>query len=280
MDKKLSNKIFRFITEAADQMQQETYVIGGYVRDLFLKRPSQDIDIVTLGSGIALAEQVAGLMKLKSKVIVFKNFGTAQLKYRNFDVEFVGARKESYRSDSRKPVVENGSLEDDQKRRDFTINAMAFRLNESGFGQLIDPFDGMNDLKMKIIRTPLDPDVTFSDDPLRMMRAVRFSAQLGFEIDVKTLQAIARNSDRIRIVSEERIADELNKMMMSPTPSVGFKLLDETGLLQIIFPELVKMKGVEVEKGIGHKDNFYHTLEVLDRISPNTDNLWLRWSAL
>lgn len=280
MDKKLSKKIFQNISEAADQMQQETYVIGGYVRDIFLNRPSNDIDIVTIGSGIALAEQVALRMKLKSKVAVFKNFGTAQLKYRNFDVEFVGARKESYRSESRKPVVEDGTLEDDQNRRDFTINALAFGLNKSNFGRLIDPFNGLNDLKNRIIRTPLDPDITFSDDPLRMLRAVRFSAQLNFEIEVETLQAIVRNRERIRIVSSERISDELNKMMMVPKPSVGFKLLEETGLLKIIFPELEKMKGIEVENGVGHKDNFYHTLEVLDRIAPHTDNLWLRWSAL
>jgi poly(A) polymerase len=280
MDKHLNSRIFRYISEAADQLQQETYVIGGYVRDFYMNHPSKDIDIVTLGSGIALAEKVAGLLPVKSKVTVFKNFGTAQLRYRGYDVEFVGARKESYHRDSRKPVVENGTLEDDQNRRDFTINAMAFGLNGDKFGQLVDPFNGIDDLEKGIIRTPLDPSVTFSDDPLRMMRAIRFSARLGFEIEVKTLQAIARNSERIRIVSAERIADELNNMLMVSSPSVGLKLLEETGLLNLIFPELARLKGVDVMKNIGHKDNFYHTLEVLDRIAPHTDNLWLRWAAL
>lgn len=280
MDKELNHKIFKHIAEVAGKIQQETYVIGGFVRDLYLKRPSKDIDIVTLGSGIELAENVASTLKPRPKVTVFKNFGTAQFKYRNYEVEFVGARKESYSHDSRKPVVENGTLEDDQNRRDFTINALALGLNEYNFGQLVDPFNGLDDLENKIIRTPLDPSITFSDDPLRMMRAIRFSTQLGFEIETKTLQAVARNKERIKIVSAERIADEINKIMMAPLPSVGFKLLEETGLLEIIFPELQKMKGIDVVNGTGHKDNFYHTLEVLDRISPNTDNLWLRWSAL
>lgn len=280
MEYKLNNRIFEYIAAAADEMSQETYVIGGFVRDLFLHRPSKDIDIVTLGSGIELAENVASKLKPRPKVSVFKNFGTAQLKYRNFDVEFVGARKESYRNDSRKPIVENGSLEDDQNRRDFTINALALGLNHHNFAKLVDPFGGLKDIEHKIIRTPLDPAITFSDDPLRMMRAIRFSTQLGFEIEVKTLQAIAANRERIKIVSAERISDELNKIMLSEKPSVGFKLLEETGILQLIFPELQKMKGVDVVKGIGHKDNFYHTLEVLDRIVPHTDNLWLRWSAL
>jgi poly(A) polymerase len=280
MDKRLNNKIFTQIAEAAVQLQQDTYITGGYVRDMFLKRHSKDFDIVTLGSGIELAEQVARSLKPKPKVTVFKNFGTAQLKYRNFEVEFVGARKESYRRDSRKPVVENGTLEDDQNRRDFTINALALSLNKENYGELIDPFNGLNDLKNRIIRTPLDPSVTFSDDPLRMMRAIRFSAQLNFVIEDKTLQAIAQNRERIKIVSDERITDELNKIMLAVTPSAGFKLLEETGLLQIIFPELEKMKGVDVVNRIGHKDNFYHTLEVLDRIAPQTDNLWLRWAAL
>lgn len=280
MNKKLNNKIFRQISETADGIQQETFVIGGFVRDLFLNRPSKDIDIVTLGSGIELAEQVARSLRPRSKVTVFKNFGTAQLKYRSYEVEFVGARKESYRSDSRKPIVENGTLEDDQNRRDFTINALALSLNKSNFGNLIDPFNGLRDLENKIIRTPLDPSFTFSDDPLRMMRAIRFSTQLGFEIEVKTMQAIAANRERIKIVSAERISDELNKIMLAEKPSVGFKLLEETGLLEIIFPELQKMKGVDIVNGTGHKDNFYHTLEVLDRIVPHTDNLWLRWSAL
>jgi poly(A) polymerase len=280
MKHKLKHKIFEYITEGAEQMGQETYVIGGYVRDLFLTRPSKDIDIVTLGSGIELAEQVARKLKPRPKVSVFKNFGTAQLKYLNFEVEFVGARKESYRSNSRKPIVENGTLEDDQNRRDFTINALALSLNKDSLGELLDPFNGLKDLEEKIIRTPLDPNITFSDDPLRMMRAIRFSTQLNFEIEGKTLQAIAANRERISIVSAERIADELNKIMMAEKPSVGFKLLEETGLLNIVFPELQQMKGVEIVKGIGHKDNFYHTLEVLDRIVPHTDNLWLRWSAL
>ena len=280
MHTNLNLKIFDIISKVSDEMQQESFVIGGYVRDIFLDRPSQDIDIVTLGSGIELAEAVAKNLKSKPEVIVFKNFGTAMLKYKALEIEFVGARKESYQRNSRKPVVENGSLEDDQNRRDFTINAMALSLNAANFGQLVDPFDGMEDLKNKIIRTPLNPSITFSDDPLRMMRAIRFSTQLGFEIEVKTLRAIAANKGRIKIVSAERIIDELNKIIMSPKPSSGFRLLEETGLLEIIFPELFYMKGIETINGIPHKDNFYHTLEVLDRISLNTDNLWLRWSAL
>lgn len=280
MNEHIKNKIFETISGAAANLNQETFVIGGYVRDLYLKRSSKDIDIVTLGSGIQLAEEVARQLKPRPQVNVFKNFGTAQLKFKNFEIEFVGARKESYQRNSRKPIVENGTLEDDQNRRDFTINTLALGLNKHNFGELVDPFGGMEDLNEKIIRTPLDPSVTFSDDPLRMMRAIRFSTQLNFEIETGTLQAIAKNRDRIKIVSHERIADELNKIMLSRKPSIGFKLLDETGLLKIIFPELAEMKGVDVVKGIGHKDNFYHTIEVLDRIAPNTDNLWLRWSAL
>ncbi|MEE4287460.1 MAG: HD domain-containing protein [Mariniphaga sp.] len=280
MKQKLKHKIFGIISEVADEINQETFVIGGFVRDLLLNRPSKDIDIVTLGSGIDLAEHVARKLKPRPQVAVFKNFGTAQLKCCNYEVEFVGARKESYRSESRKPVVENGTLEDDQNRRDFTINALALSLNKANFGELSDPFNGLNDLEHKIIRTPLDPNITFSDDPLRMMRAIRFSSQLHFEIEATTLQAIAANRERIKIVSAERIADEMNKIMMTEKPSVGFKLLEETGLLQIIFPELQQMKGVEIVKGTGHKDNFYHTLEVLDRIVPHTNNLWLRWAAL
>ena len=280
MNKHLKNKIFDTISNAAADLNLETYVIGGYVRDLFLERPSKDIDIVTLGSGIKLAETVAKKLSPSPRVNVFKNFGTAQLKYKKYEIEFVGARKESYQRNSRKPVVENGTLEDDQNRRDFTINALALRLNKNNFGELVDPFGGIQDLNDKIIRTPLDPSVTFSDDPLRMMRAIRFSTQLEFEIESKTLQAIAKNRERIKIVSGERIADELNKIMLSKKPSAGFKLLDETGLLKIIFPELSALKGVDVVNGIGHKDNFYHTLEVLDRIVPHTDNLWLRWAAL
>ncbi|WP_346861696.1 HD domain-containing protein [uncultured Draconibacterium sp.] len=258
----------------------KTYVIGGYVRDLQLKRPSKDIDIVTIGSGIDLANEVAKSLNPRPKVSIFKNFGTAMLKYKDLEVEFVGARKESYQRNSRKPIVENGTLEDDQNRRDFTINALALSLNKSNFGELLDPFNGIDDLENKIIRTPLDPDITFSDDPLRIMRAIRFATQLNFGIEEETLKAIARNKERIKIISAERVIDELNKIMMSQKPSKGFKLLEETGILEIIFPELQKMKGVERVKGIGHKDNFYHTLEVLDRIVPNTDNLWLRWSAL
>ena len=280
MQRKLKHKIFQEISKVADQMQQETYVIGGYVRDILLKRPSKDIDIVTVGDGIELANQVSKQLKNKPRVSVFKNFGTAMLKYKDLEVEFVGARKESYSQDSRKPTVENGTIEDDQNRRDFTINALAIGLNKSNFGELIDPFGGIKDLKNKIIRTPLDPDITFSDDPLRIMRAIRFSAQLGFEIHADTLQSIAKNKDRIKIISGERIIDELNKIIMSEKPSIGFKLLEETGLLEIIFPEMQKLKGIDVTNGIGHKDNFYHTLEVLDRIVPNTDNLWLRWSAI
>jgi len=276
----LKHKIFQTISGVADQMQVETYVIGGFVRDIYLKRPSKDIDIVTIGSGIELANQVSRQLKPAPRVNVFKNFGTAMLKFKDMEIEFVGARKESYQRDSRKPIVENGTLEDDQNRRDFTINALALSLNKHNFGELLDPFGGLEDLKNKTIKTPLDPDITFSDDPLRIMRAIRFATQLNFEIEDETLRAIARNKERIKIISGERIIDELNKIMMADKPSKGFKLLEETGLLQIIFPELQAMKGVEVVNGIGHKDNFYHTLEVLDRIVPNTDNLWLRWSAL
>jgi len=280
MKDKLKEKIFLDISRIADDMQLETYVIGGYVRDLLLDRPSKDIDIVTVGSGISLAESIAKSLKPKPRVNIFKNFGTAMLKYKDMEIEFVGARKESYQRNSRKPIVENGTLEDDQNRRDFTINALAVRLNKTNYGQLIDPFNGVEDLKNKIIRTPLDPDITFSDDPLRMLRAIRFSTQLNFTIQPATLQSISKNCERIKIISGERDIDELNKIMMTPKPSVGWKLLEETGLLKIIFPELQQMKGVDKVSGIGHKDNFYHTLEVLDRIVPNTDNLWLRWSAL
>ncbi len=280
MKNNLRLKIFHEIAAVADRLQMKTYVIGGYVRDLQLKRPSKDIDIVTIGSGIDLANEVAKSLNPRPKVSIFKNFGTAMLKYKDLEVEFVGARKESYQRNSRKPIVENGTLEDDQNRRDFTINALALSLNKSNFGELLDPFNGIDDLENKIIRTPLDPDITFSDDPLRIMRAIRFATQLNFGIEEETLKAIARNKERIKIISAERVIDELNKIMMSQKPSKGFKLLEETGILQIIFPELQKMKGVERVKGIGHKDNFYHTLEVLDRIVPNTDNLWLRWSAL
>lgn len=278
--KELKHKIFQTISEVADQMQTETYVIGGFVRDIYLNRPSKDIDIVTIGSGIELATQVSKQLRPTPKVNVFKNFGTAMLKFKDMEIEFVGARKESYQRNSRKPIVEDGTLEDDQNRRDFTINALALSLNQHNFGELLDPFNGLEDLQNKTIKTPLDPDITFSDDPLRIMRAIRFATQLNFEIEEQTYKAIARNKERIKIVSGERIIDELNKIMMADKPSKGFKLLEETGLLRIIFPELQAMKGVDVVNGIGHKDNFYHTLEVLDRIVPNTDNLWLRWSAL
>lgn len=280
MKQKLQLKIFQEISQTADEMQLETYVIGGFVRDIFLKRKSKDIDIVTVGSGIELAKRVSEKLKNKPHVNIFKNFGTAMLKYKDLEIEFVGARKESYQSDSRKPLVENGTLEDDQNRRDFTINALALGLNKSNFGELVDPFNGLEDLNNKIIRTPLSPDITFSDDPLRIMRAIRFSTQLGFEIQSETLQSISKNKERLNIISGERIIDEINKIMMSDKPSVGFKLMEETGILKIIFPELLQLKGVEKVNGIGHKDNFYHTLEVLDRIVPKTDNLWLRWSAL
>ncbi|WP_163322183.1 CCA tRNA nucleotidyltransferase [Draconibacterium mangrovi] len=280
MNSKLKEKIFKDIQAVADRVETETYVIGGYVRDLFLERPSKDIDIVTIGSGIDFANEVAKSLKPRPRVNVFKNFGTAMLKYNDLEIEFVGARKESYQRNSRKPIVEDGTLEDDQNRRDFTINAMAFSLNGDRFGELVDPFNGMDDLNNKIIRTPLDPDITFSDDPLRIMRAIRFATQLDFEIEDETLKAIARNKDRIKIVSAERIIEELNKIIMAPKPSKGFRLLEETGLLAMIFPELQNMKGVDKVNGIGHKDNFYHTIEVLDRLVPNSDNLWLRWSAL
>ncbi|GET33278.1 tRNA nucleotidyltransferase [Prolixibacter bellariivorans] len=279
---KLTHKVFGTIAEISDGQNLETYVIGGFVRDLLLdrKRENYDIDIVTVGSGISLARDVASAINPKLNVSVFKNFGTAMFKFDNIDFEFVGARKESYRSDSRKPIVEDGTLEDDQKRRDFTINALALSLNKDRFGELLDPFGGLDDLANKIIRTPLEPGITFSDDPLRMMRAIRFATQLEFIIEDKTLEAITEQAERIKIVSMERVMDELNKIILSSKPSVGFKLLDKTGLLPIIFPEFVKLKGREIKQGISHKDNFYHTLEVLDRICPNTDNLWLRWSAI
>ncbi len=277
---KLNQPIFRKIGSVADQMQQEAYVIGGFVRDLLLKRPTNDIDIMTVGNGIELAEKVANVLGLKTKVTVFKNYGTAMLHYRNIEIEFVGARRESYRFDSRKPEVESGTLEEDQKRRDFTINALAISINQATFGRLSDPFNGISDLDHKIIRTPLDPDITFSDDPLRMMRAIRFATQLGFSISDETLIAIARNKERIKIVSVERVVEELNKIIMTDQPSHGFILLDETGLLELIFPELARLKGVETCNGITHKDNFYHTLRVLDQLAPRSGNLWLRWAAL
>lgn len=276
----LNDKIFKLITETADETGMECYVIGGFVRDYFLKRPSKDIDIVVVGSGIEFAGLVSAKLGKKGKLSVFKNFGTAQIKYKDLEIEFVGARRESYRAESRKPIVENGTLEDDQNRRDFTINALAVCLNKERLGELLDPFNGLTDLKNFVIRTPLDPDITFSDDPLRMMRGIRFAAQLGFYLETETFDAIARNKERISIISKERIADELNKIIASRKPSTGFILLEKTGLLKLIFPELVELKGAETKDGIGHKDNFYHTLTVLDNLSEHTDNLWLRWSAL
>lgn len=278
--KYLDKDIFNIISEVADEMNLECYVIGGTVRDFFLYRPSTDIDIVAVGKGVELAKAVAARLGKRTKIAIFKNFGTAQIKYKDYEVEFVGARKESYTHDSRNPIVEDGTLDDDQKRRDFTINAMAFCLNRERFGELLDPFDGMQDLEDLIIRTPLDPDVTFSDDPLRMMRGVRFATQLGFDLYPDTFDAIARNKERIKIISKERIIDELNKIIMSAKPSLGFELLEKTGLLDLIFPELVALKGAETREGVGHKDNFYHTLTVLDNIAKSTNNLWLRWAAI
>ncbi|PKP42797.1 MAG: tRNA nucleotidyltransferase [Bacteroidetes bacterium HGW-Bacteroidetes-10] len=274
----LKNKIFTIVSEEAGLSGVRAFVIGGFVRDCLLGRKSKDIDIVVEGSGIELAEKVA--TRLGVRLTVFKNFGTAMLKSGSIEVEFVGARKESYRSDSRKPVVEDGTLEDDQKRRDFTINALAFSLQKEDFGNLVDPFTGVSDLQQGLIRTPLDPDTTYSDDPLRMIRAIRFASQLSFSIVPESLESISRNRERLKILSRERIADELNKILLSKKPSVGFYLLDQTGLLEIMLPQLVKLKGVESVEGKGHKENFSHTLQVLDNLAHKSDNLWLRWSAL
>lgn len=279
MKEYLKSNIFRVISDVADIEGVDAYVTGGFVRDILLNRPSKDIDIVVVGSGVDFAQKVAQRLRAR-KVTYFKNFGTAQLKHNEWDIEFVGARKESYRLDSRKPIVENGTLEDDQKRRDFTINALAIGLNKRNFGELIDPFNGQQDLKQKIIRTPLEPAATFSDDPLRMVRAIRFATQLNFDIEPNTFKAISEMSGRISIVSIERVMDEINKMMASPRPSIGWLLLDQTGLLQYILPELAAMKGVESRNGVTHKDNFYHTLEVLDNLAQKSDDLWLRWAAL
>ena len=280
MKQHLSHPFFKIISDCANQLDVEAYVIGGFVRDIFLNRTNKDIDVVTVGKGIELAELVHKQLGDEAHLSVFKNFGTAQVKLNDIEIEFVGARKESYNRQSRKPIVENGTLTDDQNRRDFTINALAIGLSKNNFGELLDPFNGINDIEQKIIRTPLEPGITYSDDPLRMMRAIRFSSQLQFTIEEKSLQAITDNKDRINIVSKERITDELNKIILSPIPSVGFKLLFDTGLLHIIFPEMVKLYGVDTVNGKSHKDNFYHTLEVLDNVAKKSDNLWLRWAAI
>ena len=289
-DPKINTPILRMIGETADQLGLECYVIGGWVRDLILHRESTDIDVVVIGSGITLAEAVAKKLGKGAHLSVFKTYGTAQVKRGEMELEFVGARRESYQHDSRNPIVEDGTLEEDQNRRDFTINALAICLNSRKskverekpflYGELLDPFDGIGDLERCIIRTPLDPDITFSDDPLRMMRAIRFATQLGFNLDGETFDAIARNKERIGIITKERIAEELNKIMMSRRPSEGWLLLDKTGLLPLIFPELVALKGIEVKEGRGHKDVFLHTLKVLDNLSDSSDKLWLRWAAL
>lgn len=275
----LQHAIFRTLGDIADETNQEIYVIGGFVRDRLMNRPfNDDIDLLVIGNGVQFAEKVAE--ELDVKVNIFKSFGTAMLHYEDIDIEFVGARKESYRSTSRKPIVEDGTLQDDQSRRDFTVNAMAFGLNKSNFGELLDPFDGQIDITRKRIKTPLDPDITFSDDPLRMMRAIRFASQLQFKIDREDFEAIKTNKKRISIVSQERITDELQKIILSPKPSIGFELLFDSGLLKIIFPAMTNLYGVEFINGKGHKDNFYHTLEVLDNVAKQSDDLWLRWAAI
>ena len=277
----LNNKIFEVISRASQELNIESYVIGGFVRDYLLGREfKKDIDVVAIGSGIELALKVSEMLPKKPKVQVFKTYGTAMLRFEDTEIEFVGARKESYHFESRNPVVENGTLEDDQNRRDFTINALAISLNKNNYGDLLDPFNGLEDLKNKIIKTPLDPDITFSDDPLRMLRGIRFANQLRFEIEEKSLQSIAKNKDRINIITGERIVDELNKILSTDKPSIGFLLLYKTGVLDIILPELTALNQVEEIEGQSHKNNFYHTLEVVDNICPNTDDVWLRWSAL
>ena len=278
--KHIKDPLFTLIAACADHLGIEAYVIGGFVRDIFLNRTNKDIDVVAIGRGIDLAEAVKKELGEEASLAVFKNFGTAQIKYRDTEIEFVGARKESYRQESRKPIVEDGTLKDDQDRRDFTMNALAIGLNATNLGQLLDPFDGIRDLENKLIRTPLDPVITYSDDPLRMMRAIRFASQLGFSIEEKSFEAIKTQKERIKIVSKERISEELNKIILSPVPSLGFKLLFDSGLLSLVFPQMAHLYGVEVVNGKAHKDNFYHTLEVLDNVSKNTDKLWLRWSAI
>ncbi len=275
-----ADKLFHQISDTADELGLECYVVGGYVRDLFLQRPSKDIDVVVVGSGIRMAEALKEKLGKGAHLSVFRNFGTAQVKYRQTEVEFVGARKESYQRDSRKPIVEDGTLEDDQNRRDFTINALAVCLNKERYGELVDPFNGLEDMRQGNIVTPLDPDVTFSDDPLRMMRCIRFAAQLNFYIEEETFEALERNKERINIISKERITDELNKIVMTARPSKGFVELDRCGLLPLVFPELAALQGVETINGRSHKDNFYHTLEVVDNVAQKSDNLWLRWAAL
>lgn len=272
--------IFNLISEAADELGYPAYVVGGYVRDRLLARPSKDMDIVCVGSGIKLAKALAAKLRPSPRVVVYSRFGTAMLRYRDIEVEFVGARKESYRYDSRKPTVESGTLEDDQNRRDFTINALAVSLNQEDFGTIIDPFHGLAHLEQKLIKTPLEPNKTFSDDPLRMLRAIRFATQLNFTIDERTFHSITQNRKRINIISKERIATELNKIILAQKPSVGFKLLEQSGLLKIILPELIALKGVEIKEGVRHKDNFYHTLKVVDNAAERTNDLWLRWAAL
>ena len=277
----LQNPIFKFISEASNNLNLDSYVIGGFVRDFILKRgDAKDIDVVAVGSGIELAREVAKLLPNKPKVQVFKTYGTAMLRYNDVEIEFVGARKESYNEDSRNPIVENGTLQDDQNRRDFTINALALSLSESNFGDLLDPFDGVADLERKIIKTPLNPDITYSDDPLRMMRAIRFATQLDFTIEEESLKAITKNNERLNIITKERIIVELNKIIESKIPSKGFLLLEKTKLLKHILPEITNLKGIDEVEGQTHKDNFYHTLEVVDNIAKNTDNVWLRWAAL
>ena len=277
----ISSEIFTIISKASNTINLESYVIGGFVRDYFLQRgTAKDIDVVAIGSGIELALEVSKLLPNKPKVQVFKTYGTAMLRYKDVEIEFVGARKESYSDETRNPEVTSGTLQDDQNRRDFTINALALSLHKNSFGDLLDPFNGIGDLQLKTIKTPLDPDITYSDDPLRMLRAIRFATQLNFTIEQKSLDAITKNAKRLSIITKERIVDELNKILASPKPSIGFLLLEQTQLLPLILPELIELKGVEEVEGQKHKDNFYHTLEVVDNIAKNTDNVWLRWAAL